>query len=296
MMPSTPSSAFSCSTSASTSSSDVLGQTHVGRLDPDLLGGSVLEPDVDLGGGVVADEHRREAERAELRDLPGDLGAHPRGERPPVHERRGHGAEAIADADGAAALAAEERRGVDPRAPGGGPRPARRRRGSVERPRALDARAGVAHRRRRDPRLGRRPLAVELGDVRARRARGQRRRERSRDARTCSSRSRTRRAACPRRSSAARGPPPSRAASERTCSTTASLEHPASSASRARTRSRWPLARGPSSSRCASGSPTRDDASLSRHAQAARGQDARRRPDVPRPLALDDGRRRRCRT
>ena len=90
-IPSTASSAFSSATSSSSSSSPVVGrQPEVAGLDADLGRGLVLQPDVDVGGGVVADEHRREPDATEPRDLVGDLGADARGERLAVHERRGH--------------------------------------------------------------------------------------------------------------------------------------------------------------------------------------------------------------
>ena len=39
-------------------------QAQIARLDPDLERRLVLQPDVDVRGGIVADEHRREADRA----------------------------------------------------------------------------------------------------------------------------------------------------------------------------------------------------------------------------------------
>ena len=69
----------------------VLREAVVAGLDTGLIRGLVLAADVDVRGGVVADEHGREAEdAAELRDLLGDLLADPRRERPAVHDRRRH--------------------------------------------------------------------------------------------------------------------------------------------------------------------------------------------------------------
>jgi hypothetical protein len=48
----------------------------------------VLEPDVDVRGRVVADQHRRQAELAELAHLFGHFGSHPLGEGLPVDEPR----------------------------------------------------------------------------------------------------------------------------------------------------------------------------------------------------------------
>ena len=60
------------------------------RLDPGLARGLVLLADVDVRRGVVADQHGREAEPAELRDLGRDLLPDPRRERGPVHLRGSH--------------------------------------------------------------------------------------------------------------------------------------------------------------------------------------------------------------
>ena len=68
-------------------------EAHVARLDARVSGSAVLAADVDVGGGVVADEHRREPDAPDLSHLGGDLGPNPLGERLPVHECRGHGAE-----------------------------------------------------------------------------------------------------------------------------------------------------------------------------------------------------------
>ena len=67
-----------------------LRQADVSGADPDLLRGLVLGADVDVGGGVVAHEHRREADAAELGDLRLHLLADARGKRLPVHDRRCH--------------------------------------------------------------------------------------------------------------------------------------------------------------------------------------------------------------
>ena len=68
------------------------GQVVVVRGDSGPASGLVLAPDVDLGGGIVADEDGREPERAERPGLLRDLGADPLGEPFPVHDRRSHGA------------------------------------------------------------------------------------------------------------------------------------------------------------------------------------------------------------
>ena len=51
---------------------------------------AVLQPDVDVRGGVVADQHGREPDVTELLDLACDVGADPLRERLAVHERRRH--------------------------------------------------------------------------------------------------------------------------------------------------------------------------------------------------------------
>ena len=90
-MPSTASSAFS---PASSCEQLVLGgvgrEPDVVGMDPDALRGLVLARDVDVRGGVVADEHGREPDVAELRDLGGDFLAHLRRERLAVDHVRGH--------------------------------------------------------------------------------------------------------------------------------------------------------------------------------------------------------------
>ena len=58
---------------------------------PDLGGGALLRPDVDVRGGIVADQHRRQSHVAELGDVGCDPLPHALGERSPVHERGGHG-------------------------------------------------------------------------------------------------------------------------------------------------------------------------------------------------------------
>src|SRR5918994_3903520 len=52
----------------------------------------VLQADIDVGRGIVADEHRCEADPAELRDVARDLFANSRCERLAVHRSRRHGA------------------------------------------------------------------------------------------------------------------------------------------------------------------------------------------------------------
>ena len=66
-------------TSASSSSSLVVGrQPVVDRAHPDLLAGLVLVADVDLRGGVLADDHRRQGRRPPgLRRVGGDLARDP---------------------------------------------------------------------------------------------------------------------------------------------------------------------------------------------------------------------------
>ena len=66
------------------------GQLDVARLHAGRLRGPLLQVDVDVRCGVVADEHRGEADVPELRDLRGDLLAHLRAERLAVEEGRGH--------------------------------------------------------------------------------------------------------------------------------------------------------------------------------------------------------------
>src|SRR5204863_3406516 len=53
-------------------------------------GSLVLASDVDVRGGVIADEDGREPELAQAADLAGDLFLDPRRERAAVHQRRGH--------------------------------------------------------------------------------------------------------------------------------------------------------------------------------------------------------------
>ena len=63
---STSSDAFSSASRASSSSSDVsAGQPDVHRVEARLVRRLVLEADVDLGGGIVADEHGDEADVAD---------------------------------------------------------------------------------------------------------------------------------------------------------------------------------------------------------------------------------------
>jgi hypothetical protein len=63
--------------------------------DADLRRGLALAPDVDLGAGVVAHEHRRQSGRSaqlggELLDLTAHSLAHPRGHGLAVDHGRGH--------------------------------------------------------------------------------------------------------------------------------------------------------------------------------------------------------------
>ena len=67
-----------------------LGQPQVDGVHPGLGRRLVLEPDVDVGRRVVADEHRRQADAAERADVVGDAGADPLRERLAVHEGRCH--------------------------------------------------------------------------------------------------------------------------------------------------------------------------------------------------------------
>ena len=97
-MPSTASSAFSSATSveqlalASSSAGQRAGRATRSRPRCDAL---CFEPDVDVRGGIVADEHRRQADRppGSAAHLRGHLGADPRRQRLPVHQRRRHGRE-----------------------------------------------------------------------------------------------------------------------------------------------------------------------------------------------------------
>src|SRR5204862_5152192 len=63
---------------------------QVVRADADGGRGLLLARDVDVRGGVVADEHRGEADLAELLDLRGDLLANFRSERLAVDHVGGH--------------------------------------------------------------------------------------------------------------------------------------------------------------------------------------------------------------
>ena len=54
--------------------------------------GLVLLPHVDVRSRVVADEHRREPDRAELGDIGAHLLPHPLGERRALHQHGRHGA------------------------------------------------------------------------------------------------------------------------------------------------------------------------------------------------------------
>ena len=66
-------------------------QVVIERLESGLPRGLVLAADVDLRGGILADEDRGEADVAEPSDVGGHLGAHLRRERLAVDERRCHG-------------------------------------------------------------------------------------------------------------------------------------------------------------------------------------------------------------
>ena len=65
-------------------------QSLVDGTDPHIVRRLVLQPDVDLGRGVVADEHGREAHVAELSDLLLQLRADLAGDRGAVYARRRH--------------------------------------------------------------------------------------------------------------------------------------------------------------------------------------------------------------
>ena len=69
---------------------DLSRQPLVERLDAGLAGGLLLERDVDVRGGIVADQHRRQTDAAEVLDAGRNLLAHARGERLPVHDGGGH--------------------------------------------------------------------------------------------------------------------------------------------------------------------------------------------------------------
>ena len=62
------------------------GQTVVVALDACLQRGPVLVVDVDVRRGIVADEHRRQADMPELGDIRGHLGADAGRERRTFHE------------------------------------------------------------------------------------------------------------------------------------------------------------------------------------------------------------------
>ena len=150
--------------------------------------------------------------------------------------------------------------------------------------------AGGAHRRGGRARSASCPLAVAARRLRAR-------------ATTASSRSAAREGRPVRAARAHRGRAlgvdatrrearwPSRAGSERTCSTTGSHEQAALSASRRGTRSRSRAGSRRELDAMREWLASIDDPSLSQARAAARGADARRRADVPRALALDDRRR-----
>jgi hypothetical protein len=66
------------------------GQLEVTRIHPGLRRGLLLQVDVDVRRGVVANQHGGEADVAELGDRSGHLLAHLRAEGLAVDERRGH--------------------------------------------------------------------------------------------------------------------------------------------------------------------------------------------------------------
>ena len=66
------------------------GDPVVARLDPGRLGRLLLQVDVDVRGGVVADEDGRDADVVELGDRRRDFLAHPGGEGFPVDEHGRH--------------------------------------------------------------------------------------------------------------------------------------------------------------------------------------------------------------
>ena len=68
----------------------VCGEPDVPRVDADLAGSLVLQPDVDVRGGVVADEDRRQTDLAQPAHLLGDLAADAFRERLPVHQPSRH--------------------------------------------------------------------------------------------------------------------------------------------------------------------------------------------------------------
>ena len=91
-------------------------EPKVVRVDADGRRGLVLAGDVDVGGRVVADEHGREADLAELLDLRGDLFADLRRERLAVDQLGGHRRERTQEWRHGRALPTEERPRVDRRA------------------------------------------------------------------------------------------------------------------------------------------------------------------------------------
>ncbi len=67
----------------------------MGRADADLLAGPVLAGDVDLGGGIVADDHRDQHRRAatlglEIHDFGGYPLTHLSGDRFAIDDSRWH--------------------------------------------------------------------------------------------------------------------------------------------------------------------------------------------------------------
>ena len=65
-------------------------EADVPGVDAGFCRGLVLQPDVDVRRGVVADEHGRQPDVTELLDLACHLAADPLRECPAVHERRRH--------------------------------------------------------------------------------------------------------------------------------------------------------------------------------------------------------------
>ena len=90
------------------------GQPQICRVEPGLDRSLVLEPDVELRGRVVADEHRHEADVADRAHLLGHLCADAVGERLPPHQSRSSWPTSLGSRH---ALAPEERRRLDRGAP-----------------------------------------------------------------------------------------------------------------------------------------------------------------------------------
>ena len=69
----------------------VFGEPVVAGQDAGLDRGLLLQPDVDVGSRVVADEDRAQADLAELLDILGDLRTDALGQGLSVHQLRRHG-------------------------------------------------------------------------------------------------------------------------------------------------------------------------------------------------------------